>query len=42
MKIAILLNLIGEEGLDLCDTFKYDSGEDNKKLETIIEKFKAY
>lgn len=40
-EILILLNLIGEEILEEY-TFKYDSREDNNKLETIIGKFEAY
>lgn len=42
VKIAILLNLLGDEAIQIYNTFEFESTEDKKKLETIIAKFEAY
>ncbi|CAB3222939.1 unnamed protein product [Arctia plantaginis] len=38
-KISILLNCIGEKGIEIYNTFNTSSAE---KLDTVIEKFKEY
>ncbi|XP_050516715.1 uncharacterized protein LOC126891582 [Diabrotica virgifera virgifera] len=40
-KIAVFLNLVGDEGLDLHNSFTYTE-EEEKKLESIIKKFEDY
>ena len=40
-KVAILLHCVGEEALEVHNTFIYD-GDDGKKPEKVIEQFKAY
>lgn len=42
VKIAVLLNLLGDEALQVYNTFEYDAGEDSNKLETVLDKFEAY
>lgn len=39
VKIAILLNLLGDEALQIYNTFEYGEGEDCNKLDTILKKF---
>lgn len=44
VKIAVLLNLLGDEALAIYNTFEYDeiSGENKEKLITILDKFEKY
>lgn len=42
VKIAILLNLIGDGGLHIYNTFEYEETENKNKLEVILEKFDKY
>lgn len=42
VKIAILLNLLGDEGILIYNTFDYAAGEDREMFETIVNKFTAY
>lgn len=42
VKIAILLNILGADGLKIFNTFKYAEGEDQTKFETMINKFEQY
>lgn len=42
VKIAILLNFLGDEGLRIFNTFEYSDEEDEKKLSTILDKFDKY
>ena len=41
-KVALLLSLIGEEGLDLFNSFTFETGKDPKKLDDVKAKFEAY
>lgn len=41
VKIAIFLNMIGEEGLDVFNNFKM-SDEDKKKFNKVIDQFESY
>lgn len=41
-KIGILLNAIGDEGLDVYNNFEYVEGEDKNKVATILNKFDEY
>lgn len=42
VKIAVLLSLLGDEGIQIYNTFEYSEGEDNTKLTTILAKFDTY
>nr|CAI5844124.1 unnamed protein product [Callosobruchus analis] len=42
VKIAILLNLMGENGLIIYNTFDYTEDEERNKLQTVLQKFDAY
>lgn len=42
VKVAILLNFLGDEGLHIYNTFEYDEGESDIKLDTVLKKFDAY
>ena len=35
-KIAITINLIGEDGQQMYDNFKYEAGEDKKKFDVVM------
>lgn len=39
VKIAILLNLLGDEGLHIFNTFEYKDGESENCLKTVLQKF---
>lgn len=41
-KIAILLNLIGDDGLRIFNTFEFAEGEDKKKFEVVVKKFESH
>lgn len=38
-KVAILLNCIGDDGLDLYNTFTFEKADDKKDLEIVLKKF---
>ena len=38
-KIAIMINLIGEDGQPIYDNFKYEAQEDNKKFDVVMKQF---
>nr|CAI5844998.1 unnamed protein product [Callosobruchus analis] len=42
IKIALLLNFLGDEGLMIYNTFEYASDEDRTLLQTVIQKFDEY
>lgn len=42
VKIAILLNLLGDEGLQIYNTFEYSEEEDHTKLVIVLKKFDDY
>ncbi|KAJ8972329.1 hypothetical protein NQ317_005911 [Molorchus minor] len=42
VKIAMLLNLLGDEGIQIYNTFEYEEGEDKKKLAVVLNKFGQY
>ncbi|XP_023310292.1 uncharacterized protein K02A2.6-like [Anoplophora glabripennis] len=42
VKIAILLNLLGDEGLHIYNTFEYNEDEDQMKLNIVLKKFHEY
>ncbi|KAJ8970287.1 hypothetical protein NQ317_007601 [Molorchus minor] len=42
VKIAILLNLLGDEGIQIYNTFEYEEGEDKTKLAVVLNKFGQY
>nr|CAI5842345.1 unnamed protein product [Callosobruchus analis] len=42
VKIVTLLNLMGENGLIIYNTFDYSEDEDRNKLQTVLQKFDAY
>lgn len=42
VKIAILLHLMGDEGIEIYNTFEYEEGEDQEELNTVIDKFESY
>lgn len=41
-KIATLLNLMGDEAVDIHDTFSYSEGEDENKFDIVLAKFDKY
>ena len=41
-KIAILLNLLGDEGVSIFNTFKFDDETNSKKFDKVIDKFKEH
>ena len=41
-KIAILLNLLGDEGVSIFNTFKFDDETNSKKFDKEIDKFKVH
>lgn len=41
-KSAILLHIVGQEALEIYNTFAWESAGDNKKVDKIMEKFEAY
>ena len=41
VKIAILLNVAGEDAIDVFNTFQFSEG-DGKKLDKVLEEFKRY
>lgn len=41
-KIAILLHLIGDEGLEIFNTFQFANEEDEKKFAEVVKKFDEY
>lgn len=42
VKIAILLNLLSDEGIEIYNTFEYDQDNDAKKFEVVLKKFDEY
>ncbi|XP_050503479.1 uncharacterized protein LOC126882554 [Diabrotica virgifera virgifera] len=42
IKIAVLLNYLGDEGIRIYNTFEYEEGEDKNKLSVVLEKFDQY
>ncbi|KAG5886135.1 hypothetical protein JTB14_009234 [Gonioctena quinquepunctata] len=42
VKIALLLNFLGNEGITIYNTFEYETDEDKNHLETILKKFDSY
>ena len=42
VKIAILLNLLGDEGIKIYNTFEYGETEDKEKLSVVLAKFNSY
>nr|CAI5822632.1 unnamed protein product [Callosobruchus analis] len=42
VKIAILLNLLGDEGIRIYNTFEYAENEDKEKLSVVLEKFETH
>ncbi|XP_074025754.1 uncharacterized protein [Leptinotarsa decemlineata] len=42
VKIAILLNLLGDEAIKIYNTFEYEEDEEREKLATILSKFEAH
>ena len=42
VKVSMLLNLIGAKGVELYDTFTYDTVGDDKKLNKVLEKFEEH
>ena len=41
-KIAILLNLLGDEGVSIFNTFKSDENENRKTFNSVIKKFEHH
>lgn len=41
-QVCILLNLIGDEALEVYNTFKFDAEEDKDNLNIVLDKFKKY
>ncbi|GBM62804.1 hypothetical protein AVEN_19794-1 [Araneus ventricosus] len=42
IKIAILLNLLGSEGLEIFNTFKFEPPESQKNYSEVLKKFEEY
>ncbi|GBN38205.1 Transposon Ty3-G Gag-Pol polyprotein [Araneus ventricosus] len=42
IKIAILLNLLGSEGLEIFNTFKFEPPESQKNYSEVLQKFEEY
>ncbi|KAK9730633.1 hypothetical protein QE152_g14380 [Popillia japonica] len=42
VKIAVLLNIIGDQGLSIYNTFEYGTEEDRTKYETVLDKFEKH
>ncbi|KAJ8044099.1 hypothetical protein HOLleu_11471 [Holothuria leucospilota] len=42
VKTAILLNLSGEDAVEIYNSFKWDKEEDSKILEEVLKKFESY
>lgn len=42
VKVAILLNLLGDEGIRIYNTFEYLDNEDKNKIEVVLNKFETY
>ena len=42
VKIAMLLNLIGEESVERFNQFEYTAGEDPEKYDDVVEKLQKY
>ncbi|GBM32805.1 hypothetical protein AVEN_216514-1 [Araneus ventricosus] len=42
VKIAILLNLLGDEGTDIFNTFKSENGKSIEKFDDVLEMFTNY
>lgn len=42
VKVAILLNLLGDEGIQIYNTFEYDEMEDKNKIDVVLGKFDKY
>ncbi|GBN61323.1 Transposon Ty3-G Gag-Pol polyprotein [Araneus ventricosus] len=42
IKIAILLNLLGSEGLEIFNTFKFEPPESQKNYSQVLKKFEEY
>lgn len=41
-KIAILLNLLGDEGVSIFNTFRFEEGKSADKFEDVLERFNEY
>ncbi|XP_050429104.1 uncharacterized protein LOC126838605 [Adelges cooleyi] len=41
-KVSILLHFVGKEGLGLYNTFVFETPEDSKKIDSVIEAFEDY
>lgn len=42
VKIAVLLNLLGNEGLQIYNTFEFSNSESPETLELVLDKFREY
>ncbi|GJQ66157.1 hypothetical protein Trydic_g4219 [Trypoxylus dichotomus] len=42
IKIALLMNFLGDEGIRIYNTFEFNEGEDRNKLSEILSKFDKY
>lgn len=42
IKIAVLLNTLGDQGIQIYNTFEYENEEDEKKYSIVLEKFDVY
>ncbi|KAG5898858.1 hypothetical protein JTB14_003252 [Gonioctena quinquepunctata] len=42
IKIALLLNTIGSEGVETFNTFKFESPDDEKEYDKVVREFKKY
>lgn len=42
IKIATLLHMLGDEGIQIYNTFEYEEGEDQTKLNVVMGKFDKY
>lgn len=42
IQVAILLHSIGEDGLEVFNTFEFEREEDKKKIDVVLTKFDDY
>ena len=41
-RVATILTMIGDEALDVCNTFTWDDPEDKVKIDNVLEQFEKF